>query len=870
MEASASRQGSDVALDNAAGNLCVHAKEEALYSALVAVEVEHRQGVLISRETLLSLLQKCLSKSDIFLARRLYALITNNGYASISIFQDHLIRLFGSCQSLPEALQVFSNVAKPSAHTWYAIISVYTKCGEGQMALTLFDRMQQSGLKPGLAMLSTVFKACSMVAALQTGQVVHNQIVEAGVVADLMLENALLDMYGKCNRLEDAHKVFDDMAHQDVVSCNALISSYVKHGHGLLAVDLFMQMSAKNIAPCEVTYSCLLKACSKLEDSQIGRFIHGRLIISGLESDTIIGNALIDMYAKCGMLHEAQSIFNCLRCRSLVSWGAMISGYTSQEHGLLALRVFNDMLQEQIKPNRVVISCVLKACSSLNVRCLGMFVHDVIVISSLDYEITIGNALLDMYIACGSILDAHRVFTRLSHKDDISWNTIISGYAQQGYYLLALELFMEMQQAGFNLCKPLGLCIIKVCTTVGEMAQCMILHLLLIETGQDSDVMIQNTLVDMYAKCGSLEDAQRVFDTLQDRTIVSWSALISCYAAHRQGQRALVALAEMQREGKVANDVIYLSVLRVCINSGDLEQGRLIHDQIIRAGLESSPLVRNMIIYMYADCGSLNEGRKIFDNLHVRDVVTWSVMVDGCAQNGDGFMALELFEKMQKEGVQPNKVTFTLVLKSCGIIGSIEQARLVHDQVIDSGFEADPEIGTTLIDMYGSCGSLNEARKLFNRLPRQDIFSWNALIAGYSQHGYGKLALQCFQDMQGQGLQPDAWTFTSVLAACSHEGQAESGTSTFAAMRINNGHTPTIEHINCVIDNLSRVGSLGEAEQLLQTMPKLPNSIGWLTLLTAYRTFGSNMQGRNLLQEAAQLDQRHGFMSHDANYSYEV
>ncbi|KAI5058887.1 hypothetical protein GOP47_0027057 [Adiantum capillus-veneris] len=867
MEAVASQQGLDVTLTNAASNPCGHAKEEALHCALDAVELEHRQGILISRETLFSLLQKFLLQSNISLARRLYALIKNNGYASISIFQDHLIRLFGSCHSLPEALQVFSNVARPSTHTWHAIVSAYAKCGEGQMALKLFDRMQQSGLKPDVALLTTAFKACSMVADLQKGQVVHNQIVEAGVVMDVTIENALIHMYGKCNRLEDAHKVFDDMMHRDVVSWNALISSYVKHGHGLLAIDLFMKMCARNIAPCDITFSCLLKACSQLEDVQTGRFIHERLVFSGLESDTVIANTLIDMYAKCGKLQEAQSIFNCLQARSLVSWGAMISGYARQGCGLLALRVFNDMLQEKIKPNRVVLSCVLKACGYENVRCQGMFVHYVIIRSNLESEITIGNALVDMYIACDSILDAQRVFTRLSQKDGTSWNAMISGYAQQGYYILALELFQKMQQAGFDLCKPLALCIIKVCTSVGEMVQGMILHLLLVETGQESDVMIQNTLVDMYAKCGSLEDAQKIFDTLQDRNLVSWSALISGYAANRQGQRALDTLAEMQQEGKVANDVIYLSIMRVCVNNGELEQGRLIHDQIIRAELESLPLVSNMIIYMYTDCGSLDEGRKVFDNLPVRDVVSWGVMMDGCARNKDGFLALELFEKMQKEGIQPNKVIFTLVLKSCGITGSIEQGRLVHDQVIDSGIEADVEIGTTLIDMYGSCGSLSEACKLFNMLPRQDVFSWNALIAGYSQHGYGKLALQCFQDMQGQGLQPDAWTLTSVLAACSHEGHSESGTFTFAAAKSDNGLMPTMEHINCVIDNLSRVGSLCEAEQLLQTMPNMPNAIGWLTLLTAYRTFGSNMRGRKSFHEAAHLDSDMVFMSLDAKYN---
>jgi pentatricopeptide repeat protein len=257
---------------------------------------------------------------------------------------------------------------------------------------------------------------------------------------------------------------------------------------------------------------------------------------------------------------------------------------------------------------------------------------------------------------------------------------------------------------------------------------------------------------------------------------------------------------------------------------------------------------------MYASYGSLDEGKRVLDTLPVRDEVSWGAMLDGCAGNGDGFLALELFEKMQKEGLEPNRVVLLLVLKSCGIIGAVKKGHTLHNQIIDLGLVTDIETGTTLIDMYSNCGCLRDAHTVLDMLPTRDASSWNALIAGYSQHGDSSLALQCLKDMQSQGLKPDSWTFTNILSACSHAGQVEKGYNMFMDMRERHNLMPRREHFNCLIDILGRVGRLDEAEKLLHSMPKVPNVTGWLTLLTACRTFGRNELGRICYREAVCLD----------------
>eukprot|EP00250_Pteridium_aquilinum_P021361 c25097_g1_i4 orf=353-2962(+) len=779
---------------------CAHVTEDSLNAALDALELMHRQRIPVSREKLFSLLQRCLTKSNLLLARRLHALITNTGFASVSVFQDHLIRLFAVCQSLPEANQVFSNVAKPSAHTWYAIISACTKCGEGRMALKMFHKMQQIDVKPGIAMLLVVLKACSMEGSLCDGRLLHNHIVETEVCTDVTLENTLIDMYAKCGNLEDAHKVFTAMVDRDVVSWNALISGYAQHGHGLLPLDLFKQMQSEHIVPCKVTYSCVLKACSNLGVVGIGKHIHEQLIQSGFESDTILGNALIDMYAKCQMLEDAQSVFNSVQNRTVVSWGAIIASYASQGHGLLALKLFDDMLRTGIKPNRVILSCILKACSSVDARCHGMLAHDLIIKLNIELDLVIGNSLVDMYITCGNIEDAHKVFTRLPHRDDVSWNTMIAGYALHGHCPEALQLLQQMQQEG-----------------------------------PQPNNRTWTAILAGYSQKGHAKDASQIFQQMSyegfETNVVTWNALISGFVLHGQSHEALNIFYRMMRDGSEPDRVTYMSVLKACANIVDLPHGKVIHDQIIKDE-ESSAAVETTLIDMYAKCGSLQEACKVFDKLQHRDAAVWCCMIAGCTELRQDNVALDLFQRMLFEGIKPNDFIFSCTLKACGNTGALEQGRIIHDIILKRDFALDVIVGNTLIDMYTKCGCLKDACGVFDQIDQPDVISWSAMIAAYGESRNGLNSFRLFLVMESRGIHVNEVTFLNLLKGCARIEYLDK-IRTIHAHVITRGLTMSGCLENTLVDVYAKCGKLEDANHIFKTL-SIRNVVSWSALIMGH------------------------------------
>ena len=303
-----------------------------------------------------------------------------------------------------------------------------------------------------------------------------------------------------------------------------------------------------------------------------------------------------------------------------------------------------------------------------------------------------------------------------------------------------------------------------------------------------------------------------------------------------------------------ADEITFSSVLKACSGSGTLEQGKLLHDLVIRSGYTTDILITNTLIDMYGKFGFLDDARRIFDRMSYHDIVSWNAMIVGYVQHGNGFSAIELFDKMQEEGRSPDSITYMSTLKACSAVGAVHHGRSIHDQIIRSGEDRNLIVGNTLVDMYASCGNLNEACKSFERLSSRNAISWNAMISGYSQLGSFKLLKGCLEGMQKDGFKPDGWSFTSILAACSHEGLVNEGHSYFKSIREEHGITPSMEHFNCMIDLLGRSGYLNDALKLLSSMPIIINTTGWTSLLAACRQFGNLNLAKECFHHIMQLD----------------
>ena len=222
---------------------------------------------------------------------------------------------------------------------------------------------------------------------------------------------------------------------------------------------------------------------------------------------------------------------------------------------------------------------------------------------------------------------------------------------------------------------------------------------------------------------------------------------------------------------------MFVKLLKECGKKKNLSEGMRLHDVILEKSLlEKSPYIGNTLIRMYAKCGVLPKARAVFDMLSVRDVISWNTLIAVYANSDQCEEALNCYEKMQREGLIPDAVTFICVLKACGSVGAVGNGKQIHNQIISMGLiEKDIVLGTALVDMYAKCGMLVKAEQVIEQLPIRNVISWSSLIAGYAQQGQGHQAVNCYEWMQSEGLCPNVVTFICILKACGSTGAIDKG-----------------------------------------------------------------------------------------------
>eukprot|EP00250_Pteridium_aquilinum_P018652 c24150_g9_i1 orf=3-1127(-) len=303
-------------------------------------------------------------------------------------------------------------------------------------------------------------------------------------------------------------------------------------------------------------------------------------------------------------------------------------------------------------------------------------------------------------------------------------------------------------------------------------------------SGLETHTFLGNNLVCMLAELGSMHDAQQVFDILLYKNECSWDSLITGYVKCGKLQEGIVLYGKMQEDEDDTlrpRDHSFVALLKACSKLKDMESGYEIHGEVSRLGLPERNLVIGCaLVDMYAKHGLLAKAQQIFDKLPTRNVVTWTALITGFAEHGRGKEALDFFEQMHLEGVSPNTVTFVCSLRACRDIGDAMKGQELHAEIERHGLLCDLVVGNAVVDMYAKCGLLDAAHYLFDKLPNRDIISWTALIAGYVDHGHGEEALDCFEQMQQEGLFPDAVTMLSILPACGSIGAANKGNKVHA------------------------------------------------------------------------------------------
>jgi pentatricopeptide repeat protein len=362
----------------------------------------------------------------------------------------------------------------------------------------------------------------------------------------------------------------------------------------------------------------------------------------------------------------------------------------------------------------------------------------------------------------------------------------------------------------------------------------------------------------MYARCGDFEKAREVLGGLRVRDVVSWSTLIGGYTCKGHCEQALTAFESMKQDGVTPNRITFLRILKACSMTGKLDKGKQIHEEIISSGLLEDNLdLGNALVDMYAKCGALAKARQVLEELNARDVVSWSTLIAGYAEQERGEDALKCFQQMQADGVVPNPITFTYVLKACGSAGVVDKGKKIHVELISQGLlEDDAFLCTAVVDMYAKCGEVERAQRVFDELSMRSVAMWNALIGGYVQEGLQENALNCFEQMKGEGVTPDAVTFVCVLSACSSAGLVDEGRMHFAEMTREYGIMPDIQHNTCMIDLLGCAGMFNEVTLIISDMPSCFDDVFWHALLGACQKWGNVELGKSAFEQSVKSSRR--------------
>eukprot|EP01018_Ginkgo_biloba_P018613 Gb_39440 [translate_table: standard] len=396
-----------------------------------------------------------------------------------------------------------------------------------------------------------------------------------------------------------------------------------------------------------------------------------------------------------------------------------------------------------------------------------------------------------------------------------------------------LTLKQKQINRGFNYNTYEGIdSLLQSCTNIKLLNQ---IHACMFRIGVHQNVSLLSKLLSMYTKCGAMDKARLVFDKIHKSDCILWNIMIRGYATHGPREEALALYYQMQLAGIPPDKLTFPSVLKACGSLSALEEGRKVHDLISGTGFESNVFVGNALIAMYAKCGSVDLARLVFDKMHQRDLVSWNSMIVGYTQNGHAKEALVLYHQMQLASVRADPFTMVSVLHACAHLGALQQGKCIHNYIIRKGIELNVYVNTALLDLYAKCGSIEIARKVFDKMSTKDEAAWSAMIVGYGVNGLAEDALALFTQMQQTNTKPTDSTFIGVLSACIHAGLVDKGWQYFNCMSQDYGITPKLEHYTCMVDLLGRAGLLDEAHEFIKKMPLEPDAVVWGALLGACR-----------------------------------
>ncbi|KAL6989146.1 hypothetical protein U1Q18_014898 [Sarracenia purpurea var. burkii] len=614
------------------------------------------------------------------------------------------------------------------------------------------------------ALYVQLLEHCIESKSLREGKVVHQYILKnSNTIAcnnnsSAIVLDKITRLYVSCNELEFARRVFGSIPiperKNNVILWNQMIRAYAWKGPFDRAIDLYYEMIESGVTPTKFTYPFVLKACSGLQAVEDGKKIHDHARGLGLESDVYISTALVDFYTKCECLIEAREVFDNMSERDVVAWNAMIAG--SSLHGLYGdmIRLVVQMQEAGVSPNSSTVVAVLPAIGEANGLSQGKTVHGYCMRRGFHSDVMVATGFLNVYGKCRCLVYATRIFDRMGIKNEVTWSAIIGAYVSCDFASEALALYDQMLLRDGICPSPVILgSALRACTKLTDLRRGKRLHSYIVKSGSGFVLMVGNTMLSMYAKCGTMEDAVTLFDEMNSKDSVSYNAIISGCAQNGKAKEALDIFQVMQLSGIEPDLATVVGFLPACSHLAALKHGACGHCYSVVRGFTTDTSVCNALIDMYSKCGKVDIARLVFDRMHKRDIVSWNSMILGYGLHGLGREAVSLFRDMEIAGLQPDDVTFICLLSACSHSGLVAEGKKWF-VAMSQDFSVVPRIEhfVCMVDLLGRAGLLYEAWSLIKRMPFDpDVCVWSALLASCRIHKNIELGEEVSNKIQSLG-----------------------------------------------------------------------------------------------------------------------
>lgn len=597
-----------------------------------------REGLSCNANTLATLSSSCGSLEDGFLGHQILGHVIKFGLETNLSVANSLISMFGSLGRVQEACYIFDGMNERDTISWNSMLSVNVHNDLFEESLRCFHWMRHVHNHINSTTLSTLLSGCSSWDKFKWGRGIHSLVVKFGLDANICSCNTLIGMYSTAGESEQAEMVFQRMAERDLISWNSMMACYAQYGKCLDALKIFARIFKMSKGVNFVTFTSALAACSDTDFITEGKILHALVILTGLHENLVVGNALVTLYTKSGMMVEAKKVFQTMPRRDEVTWNALIGGHADNEEPDEALKAFKLMRKESVRANYITISNVLGACLAPNdLLKHGMPIHAIIVLTGLESDHYVQNSLITMYAKCGDLNSSNLIFNSLTNKNAVAWNAIIAANANHGQVEEALKLLVELRRAEVDL-DQFGLSECLAATaTLAILEEGQQLQSLSVKLGLDSDPFVKNATMDMYAKCGEIDDVLRLIPQPLERSRLSWNIMISSFARHGFFEKAKETFNEMVKLGVKPDHVTFVSLLSACSHGGLVEEGLAYYHAMIKEfGIPAGIKHCVCIVDLLGRSGRLSEAETFIEEMPVPSTdLVWRSLLAACKIHGN-------------------------------------------------------------------------------------------------------------------------------------------------------------------------------------------------------------------------------------------